>query len=129
MAVASQVLSNDHAPGRRGDDAARRPHQSLSQIEFLPLSDNRVLAVLVVNGREVQNRIVQLERHYSAEELRRAANFLNEQFGGKELQQVREDLVAELQQTRERLNQLMLDAIRVAQQVFGEGEPRRARST
>ncbi len=55
---------------------------SLTQIEFLPLSENRVLAVLVFNDREVQNRIVQLERHYSAEELRRAANFLNEQFRG-----------------------------------------------
>ena len=58
----------------------RQPHQSLSQIEFLPLSDNRVLAVMVVNGRDVQNRIVQLDRYYTAEELRRAANFLNQQF-------------------------------------------------
>ena len=70
----------------------RQPHQALSQIEFLPLSDNRVLAVMVVNGRDVQNRILQLERYYSAEELRRAANFLNEQFAGKELRRVREDL-------------------------------------
>ena len=37
----------------------------MSQIEFVGLSDNRVLTVLVVNGREVQNRILQLERHYS----------------------------------------------------------------
>ena len=41
----------------------RQSHAALSQIEFVPLSDNRVLAILVVNGREVQNRILQLERH------------------------------------------------------------------
>jgi heat-inducible transcriptional repressor len=120
VAVASQVLSSiTHLAGVV--TIPRQPHQSLSQIEFLPLSDNRVLAVMVVNSRDVQNRIVQLDRYYSAEELRRAANFLNQQFAGKELRQVREDLVGELKQTGERLNQLMLDAIRVAQQMVGEG--------
>ncbi len=122
VAVASQVLSSiTHLAGVV--TIPRQPHQSLSQIEFLPLSDNRVLAVMVVNGRDVQNRIVHLDRHYTAEELRRAATFLNQQFGGRELRQVREDLVAELKQTGERLNQLMLDAIHVAQQMVGAGAP------
>jgi heat-inducible transcriptional repressor len=121
VSVASQVLSSiTHLAGVV--TIPRQPHQSLSQIEFLPLSDNRVLAVMVVNGRDVQNRIVHLERHYTAEELRRAATFLNQQFAGKELRTVREDLVGELKQTGERLNQLMLDAITVAQQMLGEGE-------
>ncbi|HEX9207808.1 MAG TPA: heat-inducible transcriptional repressor HrcA [Steroidobacteraceae bacterium] len=120
VAVASQVLSSlTHLAGVV--TIPRQPHQALSQIEFLPLSENRVLAVMVVNGRDVQNRIVHLERYYTAEELRRAANFLNQQFGGKELSQIRSDIVAELTQTGETLNQLMRDAIRVAQQVVGEG--------
>jgi heat-inducible transcriptional repressor len=120
VAVASQVLSSlTHLAGVV--TIPRQPHQSLSQIEFLPLSENRVLAVMVVNGRDVQNRIVQLERYYSAEELRRAANFLNQQFAGKELSQVRSGIVAELAQTSETLSGLMRDAIRVAQQVMGEG--------
>jgi len=119
VAVASQVLSSiTHLAGVV--TIPRQPHQSLSQIEFLPLSENRVLAVMVVNGRDVQNRIVHLDRYYSADELRVAAGFLNQQFAGKELRKVREDLVAELKQTGERLNQLMLDAIRVAQQMVGE---------
>ena len=122
VAVASQVLSSiTHLAGVV--TIPRQPHQSLSQIEFLPLSDNRVLAVMVVNGRDVQNRIVQLDRYHSAEELRHAANFLNQQFGGKELRQVRQDLVAELKQTGERLNQLMVDVIHVAQEMVGAGAP------
>ncbi|HQR25131.1 MAG TPA: heat-inducible transcriptional repressor HrcA, partial [Steroidobacteraceae bacterium] len=97
VSVASQVLSSiTHLAGVV--TIPRQPHQALSQIEFLPLSGNRVLAVMVVNGRDVQNRIVELERHYSADELRRAAAFLNQQFAGKELRQVREDLVGELAQ-------------------------------
>lgn len=120
VAVASQMLSSlTHLAGVV--TIPRQPHQALSQIEFLPLSENRVLAVMVVNGRDVQNRIVHLERYYTAEELRRAANFLNQQFGGKELSQIRADIVAELTQAGETLNQLMRDAIRVAQQVVGEG--------
>jgi heat-inducible transcriptional repressor len=97
----------------------RQSHSALSQIEFVPLSDNRVLAIMVVNGREVQNRIVQLDRHYSADELRRASNYLNQEFGGKELSAVREHLLAQLKETRESLNQVMLDAIHLAQHVVG----------
>ena len=126
VAVASQMLSSlTHLAGVV--TIPRQPHQSLSQIEFLPLSESRVLAVMVINGRDVQNRIVHLERYYSAEELRRAANFLNQQFGGKDLAQIRLDIVGELTQAGETLNQLMRDAIRVAQQAVGEsnqqGEP------
>src|SRR3954471_9621187 len=95
----------------------RQNHAALSQIEFVPLSDNRVLAVLVVNGREVQNRILQLERYYSPDELRRASNYLNQEVGGKELSAVREHLLNQLKETREHLNQVMLDAIRLVQQV------------
>lgn len=120
VAVASQMLSTlTHLAGVV--TIPRQPHQSLSQIEFLPLSENRVLVVMVINGRDVQNRIVHLERYYPAEELRRAANFLNQQFGGKELTQIRSDIVAELTQAGETLNQLMRDAIHVAQQAVGEG--------
>ncbi len=119
VAAASQVLSSiTHLAGLVS--MPRAPSQSLSQIEFLPLSDNRVLAVMVVNGRDVQNRIVQLDRYYSADELRRAAGFLNQQFGGKDLSHIRDDIVRELQETGERLNRLMLDAIRVAQQMVND---------
>lgn len=95
----------------------RQSHAAVTQIEFLPLSDNRVLAILVVNGREVQNRILHLERYYGADELKRASNYLNQHFAGKELSEVREHLLNQLKETRENLNQLMLDAIRLAQQV------------
>ena len=91
---------------------------SVTQIEFLSLSDNRLLVILVFDDREVQNRIVQLERAYSAEELRRASVLLNEQFRGRTLEQVRQALLDELSATRERLNQGMLGSINMAQQLF-----------
>ncbi len=91
---------------------------ALTQIEFIGLSENRALAIMVMNNREVQNRVVQLDRFYSPEELRRAANYLNEAFAGRSLPDVRAQLVAQLQDARQHMNQLMLDAIQVAQKVF-----------
>ncbi len=91
---------------------------ALSQIEFIALSENRALAIMVMNNREVENRVVQLERAYSTEELRRAANYLNEAFAGRSLPEVRASLLKQLQETRQTMNQLMQDAIQMAQKVF-----------
>ena len=119
VTAASQLVSSlTHLAGVV--TVPRETHAALSQIEFVGLSGNRVLAILVVNGREVQNRVVQLDRHFPAEELRRAASFLNEQFAGQELAGVRTRLVAQLQETREQMNRLMVDAITLAQRAFAE---------
>jgi heat-inducible transcriptional repressor len=91
---------------------------SLTQIEFIALSENRALAIMVMSNREVQNRVVQLDRHYSTEELRRAASYLNEAFAGRSLRDVRAQLLGQLQETRQHMNQLMQDAIQMAQKVF-----------
>jgi heat-inducible transcriptional repressor len=101
----------------------RQSHAALTQIEFMPLSDNRVLAVLVVNGREVQNRILQLDRSFSSDELKRAANYLNQHVAGKELSQVRDHLLSQLQETRAHLNSAMLDAIHLAEHAMGPTSP------
>ena len=90
-------------------------HASLRQIEFLPLSENRILAILVINDREVQNRILHTDRDYSSDELQQAANFINEHYAGKELPQVREQIVEDLDRTRDSMNQAMHDIIAVAQ--------------
>jgi heat-inducible transcriptional repressor len=95
---------------------------ALSQIEFISLSENRVLAIMVMSNREVQNRVVQLDRYHSSEELRRAANYLNDAFAGRSLPEVRTQLLAQLQETREHMDQLMQDAIQMAQQVFASGK-------
>ena len=96
----------------------------LRQIEFLPLSDNRVLAILVLNEKEVQNRILHTPRSYTESELRMAANFVNSHFAGKDLADVRENLLRELDETRNSMNQAMLDALAFAGSAFTT-EPQR----
>ncbi|MDA8348220.1 MAG: heat-inducible transcriptional repressor HrcA [Pseudomonadota bacterium] len=99
----------------------RATQATITQIEFVGLSENRVLVVLVYGEREVQNRIVQLERYFSPDELRRASNFLNEQLRGRSLEEVRQEILRQLSETRAHLNQVMLDAISMAQHVFASG--------
>ena len=104
-----------------------RPAQTaLRQIEFLPLSNQRILAILVLNDRDVQNKILHVHRDFGEDELRRAGNYLTGQFGGSELDVVRNRLIRQLRETRESMNSVMLDAIEMAQQAFevteSEGE-------
>jgi len=87
----------------------------LRQIEFLALSDNRVLAILVINDREVQNRILHTEQPHTAAELQKAANFINDNYVGNDLMQIRERLIKDLDNTRDSMNQAMHDIISVAQ--------------
>jgi heat-inducible transcriptional repressor len=94
-------------------------HQAtLRQIEFLSLSDNRVLAILVINDREVQNRILHTDQAHSASELQRAANFINENYAGSDLLEIRKRLLADLERTRDSMNQAMHDIIAVARSVM-----------
>jgi heat-inducible transcriptional repressor len=94
-------------------------HQAtLRQIEFLSLSDHRVLAILVINDREVQNRVLHTDQPHSAAELQRAANFINENYAGVDLLEIRERLLNDLERTRDSMNQAMHDIIAVARSVM-----------
>ena len=96
----------------------RTEHQALRQVEFLALNDNRVLAILVINDREVQNKVIHTERQYSAAELTQAANYLNSAFSGKNLNAVKRDLVREMQVTRDEMSRLSQAVIEMTQKVF-----------
>lgn len=98
----------------------RREQMTLRQIEFLPLSGQRVLVVLVVNEQEVQNKVIHTDRIYSPAELQQAANFLTQQYAGKDLNLIRDMLLKSMQQAREDMNRLMLTAMDVADQVLQE---------
>ncbi len=90
----------------------------LRHIEFLPLSHTRVLVIFVTNEHEVHNKIIHTSKVFSTAELQQAANYLNSIYNGRTLASVREAVFKELQDDRERMNQGMLDAIKMAQLTF-----------
>lgn len=93
----------------------RAPQVALRQIEFLPLAANRILVILVINDQEVQNRILHTDRDYSTSELQQAQNYINQHYAGTDLTQVRQQLLMDLDSTRDSMNKAMHDIIAVAQ--------------
>jgi heat-inducible transcriptional repressor len=100
----------------------RHERNAFKQIEFLPLSANRVLVILVTSGGEVHNRIISTDRRYSPAQLEQAANYLNEMFTGQGIQDVRKRLLAELKSTHEHMDRVMMRALAMAQQVVEAAE-------
>lgn len=87
----------------------------LRHIEFLPLSHTRILVIFVTDEKEVHNKIIHTEKKFSPAELQQAANFINSTYAGKSLHAVRESVLKELQEDQQRMNDGMIDAIRIAQ--------------
>ncbi len=97
----------------------RRNRTELRQVEFLPLSGSRVLVILVLNNREVQNRIIHTDRIYSSSELQQAANYLNAHYAGKDLLTARKELLEEMNSDKENMAKLLQAAIDLANHSLG----------
>nr|VFK30283.1 MAG: heat-inducible transcription repressor HrcA [Candidatus Kentron sp. MB] len=93
----------------------RQDKATLRQVEFLPLSHQRVLVILVINKREVQNRIIRTARQYTRSELEQAANYINAMCRGTDLWDVRAKLLRDLRKTREHMNRIMMITVEVAE--------------
>lgn len=91
--------------------APRRQLPRIRQLEFLSLSDTRILLIIVTSEGDVQNRILFTQRTYTPSELTQAANMLNEHFAGLDFQQIRSRLQDELRQIRSDMVELMTAAV------------------
>lgn len=95
---------------------------ALRQIEFLPLSGCRVLAILVMNQHDVQNRVIQLDRDYSRAELEEIAKYLNTHYAGRDLRTIRRELLRELDAMRADMDRLMRSAIELGDKALADNE-------
>ncbi|MFM8332716.1 MAG: heat-inducible transcriptional repressor HrcA [Candidatus Methylumidiphilus sp.] len=100
----------------------RRESVTFRMIEFLALSEQRILVILVTNEQEVQNRIIHPARKFSPAELTAAANYLNATYAGKDLATIRELLLQELHNTREQMNREAIQAAEIAELALPAGE-------
>ena len=90
--------------------APRRP-VVFRHIEFLNLSDRRVLVILVSPDGDVQNRIIHTQTDFSQSQLQEAANFLNAHYAGLTLDEVRQRLKLEVETLRSEMATLMVKAV------------------
>ena len=91
------------------------------QVEFLRLSERRILLIIVTPEGDVQNRILATERDYSPAQLVEASNYLNAHFAGRELEAIRLNLRGELSALRDDITSLMTTAITASEQALTEG--------
>ena len=99
----------------------RRREAAFRHLEFLRLSERRVLLIIVTPEGNVQNRILHTDRSYTPSQLAEATNFFNHNFAGQSLVAIRERLADELRALREDIAGLMKAAVD-AGEVLAEGE-------
>ena len=99
-----------------------RRAQVFRQIEFIRLSEKRILLIIVTPDGDVQNRILLTPRDYSNTALIEAANFFNHNFAGKSFAEVRQTLSHDLARLQEDMSRLMQAAVEAGAQAADESE-------
>ncbi|MDM0020657.1 heat-inducible transcriptional repressor HrcA [Variovorax saccharolyticus] len=92
------------------------------QIEFLRLSDRRLLVIIVAPDGDVQNRVIFPEVDYTQSQLVEASNYINAHFAGLSIEQVRDRLQSEVEQLRGEIAALMQAAVQVSSEVMIEAQ-------
>lgn len=99
-----------------------RQQDAIEQIEFIRLNDGRVLAVAVMRGGELQNRIFRLEDDIAQTELDRTARYLTENYRGLTLPEIRERLLAQMSEEQALYDRLLQTAILVCERGLAPAE-------
>jgi heat-inducible transcriptional repressor len=99
---------------------APRRTSAFRHMEFLRLSEKRVLVIIVSPEGDVQNRVIYTEVDYSPSQLVEAANFLNSHYVGLDIDQVRERLKSEVEILRSEIAGLMDAAVTVNSEAMTE---------
>jgi heat-inducible transcriptional repressor len=89
----------------------KRKRIAFKHLEFLPLSETRVLVIIVTSDGNVQNRIILADKPYSSSELTQASNYFNSHYAGQTFEEVQQNLHSELQQMQSDMNRLMSAAL------------------
>ena len=91
-------------------------------IEFLRLSERRLLVIIVSPDGDVQNRVIFTELDYTQSQLVEAANFLNAHYAGLAMEQVRERLKGEVERLRGEIGELMQAAVSAGTEAMSQSQ-------
>ncbi len=94
----------------------KRQRVAFKHLEFLPLTEKRILVIIVTSDGNVQNRIILADKPYSASDLTQASNYFNAHFAGQTFEEVQQKLHAELKQMQTDMNKLMNAALEANKQ-------------
>ena len=92
------------------------------RIDFVPLANTAILVVMVARGGQVTHKVVDIKERLDPDVLQQAANYLNSEFAGRTLAEVRAVVVERLRQEQSLYDRLLVRALRLAHSTF-EGLP------
>ncbi len=98
----------------------REEQAALRQLDFVGLTGRRILVILVMQDGQVHNRIISVERDYSASELEQASNYFNQAYAGLSFAEVRRQLLRDIEAAGADLRRIMDLATRMARQALTE---------
>ena len=101
---------------------APRRASTFRHIEFLRLSEKRLLVIIVSPDGDVQNRVIFPEVDFTQSELVEASNYINANYSGLTIEQVRDRLQSEIDSLRSEIATLMQAAVQVSSEVLSEAE-------
>ena len=94
----------------------KRKRIAFKHLEFLALSEKRILVIIVTSDNNVQNRIILSEKPFTASELTQAGNYFNAHYSGYTFEEVQQKLHIELKQMQTDMNKLMSAALEASNQ-------------
>ncbi len=100
----------------------KRRSPAFRHMEFLPLSEKRILLIIVTADENVQNRILLTDKVYTPSELTRAANFFNQHYAGCTLEEARTRMQEELKRLHQDMTSLMSAALDASSQALEPSE-------
>jgi heat-inducible transcriptional repressor len=96
---------------RRHRHLAADGDNRLQHIEFVQLTDGRILVVLVFAPNIIQNKIIRIDEPLTQDELERTARYLNAEFGGKNLQTIRAEILQLMRAEKALYDRLLQNAM------------------
>lgn len=96
---------------------------TLERLDFVPLDGGKLLVVVVAAGGHVTHKVIEPTEEYDAHELQEAANYLNHEFRGRSLVEVRQAVIERLREERTLYDELMARALRLASTTFEDIDP------
>ncbi len=93
----------------------------LRAVDFVNLSGNKILCVLVGAAGTIENKVIETSEPVPRAELIRISNYLNDQFAGKGLREIRDELIALMAKERAKVDRLLANAIALAQAALSGG--------
>src|SRR5439155_623862 len=96
---------------------------TFEHVDFVPLEAGKVLVVLVSTGGHLSHKAIEPAEPYTSAELQQAANYLNTEFKGQSLSNVRQTIVDRLHEERTLYDELMARALRLASSTFEGLDP------